>query len=230
MLIQENSLIEYIEKLKEKKLVVDMVTARCYAEKTKNTRKEDTIVFFEGIGTEALQTDEYYENVEMSLFQVLNGWLGEFFNLVKQPWLRIYIPIDELDGMASDNIRMEVKIIIPGAIQNDPHVFVMEQFKVFSMFNKQIVNVEFSGNKHCLQHIQFHIQISTRDIMKNIRKLTPNSSSLYQWTSIYDGLKEFIEKDYRFYYNIPVVNGKMSPDMGKQKHCGKFVNGKMVVY
>lgn len=223
MLLKECSLHTYIEKMKQGQIVVDMVQVRCYRED--NARD---IVFFEGEGMEELYKEEdYYINLEESIFHITEGWLNYFFQSIHKNRMKLYIPI-EMDGAASDTIRLETKVIIPKNLWDKPTAFLEKAFSDLSKFNKNILNVEFCGNDYALHYVNFHLQFSTRDIMKNIRKLQTNEAITTQWMTIYDEIFLRRHDDYRLYYNIPVVNGKMNHEMRRKKFCGKFVQGKLI--
>jgi len=224
MLFSEESIIALIGKLESQDEAVDAFEIKCQKQKGASHGYVDTCLF-KGDGEKGWIVDEdYYGNLEAHLSMIQMGWLDFFYKDISKNPVTVYGSVTE-DGEVGDNMRLEVKIKVPERDRHQPMMFLRNIFTTLSKYSKYILNCEISSVDYAISSIKFDMMFSTREMMKTIRKTTPNMRTVTQWLVIYDEILQEIDNKYSLTYNVRLLEGKMDFNRMRKKVTLKFVEG-----
>ncbi|MCM3619801.1 hypothetical protein M3936_19705 [Sutcliffiella horikoshii] len=208
MFLQVNSIIDYIDNLKEESLAVEVIELK-YNEREKQ-------VTIESYGSpDIVPTEDYYENVLDYLEYTYLSWLSPFIQKVRKG-VTVTIQVKQ-DGTFKDN-DIQVKLNLEfGERVHDVLAAVYRSYQSLSQFQKYIEFVEFKGSRNKLRNIIFGININAKEFGITLQKGKPNAKVAENWSAITDIADEKSMKQHSLYAKVPVVNGKMVWEVRKEK-------------
>lgn len=224
MLFSEESINALIDRLESQDEAVDAFEIKCQKQKGSINGYVDTCLFKGDGEKDWIVTEDYYGNLEENLSMIRYGWLDYFYQDIKKNPVTVYGTVSE-DGEVSDTVRLEVKIKIPEKDRQQPMRYLKEMFTILSKYSKSILNCEISSVEYAISSIKIEIMFSTKEIMKTIRKSTPNTRVVNQWLIIHDEILKEIENKFSLTYNVRIIDGKMDFNRMRKKVAFKFVEG-----
>ena len=200
MSLTDEKIQSFVDKIKEKKCVMEELEVR-YS-------KDAAAYYINAVGPVDMEMDEeYYLNIMDHLDFMNLGWFSPLVEKTDESMATTIRP--NKDGSFGDST---VEININVALQkkrNNLHKAVYEAFQTISPYYKHITSVEFKGNRNQLQNIVFNVEADVKELTKDISKHQVNMGVVNQWMSQFDVPLEESTKEFKYYADVPIINGKM---------------------
>lgn len=208
MFLQTESIMNYVEHLKEESLAVEMIELKY------NAREKQ--ISIESYGSpDIVPAEDYYENVLDHLEFTYLSWLAPFIQKMRRG-ITVTIQVERDGSFNVDDIKVNINMEIGKGVY-DVLAAVYRPYQSLSQFHKFVESVEFKGYKNKLVNIIFTININAKEFAMVLQKGKPNAKMAENWASITDIAEEKSMKQYGLNAKVPVVNGKMVWEVRKEK-------------
>jgi hypothetical protein len=171
---------------------------------------------------DVVDDQEYLDNIEENLHYLNFSFLETFGQHLRMDF-DATVQMD-IDGNIDNKIQIEVKVtdIHNKAINGVCMKSLRQKLLPMLAFHKHIKNVEFKGHKSQVTSLHFHMELELKQVNPLIKTNSFNNAILSNWLFVTQYLSTLDKEQFRIYYSIPVVDGKMKESIRKQSITHRY--------